>query len=72
MVLDPYRHEELCFTLLPSLTVQEVEINREYEGREKWLVVTWSMKSEEGGIGPVGTVHIVFSDNESFLVQSFC
>ena len=68
MVLDPYRHAELCFT--SRLTVQEVKISREYENREKWLVVTWSTKSEEGCIGPVGTVHMVFSDNESFLVKT--
>jgi len=37
----PYRHEELHFTLLLSLTVQEVEISREHEDGEKqsyWLV----------------------------------
>jgi len=49
----------------PSLTVQEVEISREDE------VVTWSTKSEGSGIGPVKPVHMVFSDDESFLSR-FC
>ena len=49
----------------PSPTVQEVEISREDE------VVTWSTKSEGGGIGPVKPVYMVFSDDESFLSR-FC
>ena len=49
----------------PSLTVLEVEISRE---NEKCWVITWSMK---GSIGPVKPVHMVFSDDESFLSR-FC
>jgi len=67
MVLDPYRHEKFILCHHPSLTVQEVEISREHEDREKQWVITWSMKSKEGGIGPVKPVHIVFSHDESFL-----
>ena len=38
---------------------------------EKQCVIAWSMKSEEGGIGPVKPVHMVFSNDES-LLTSFC
>jgi len=41
----------------PSLTVQ-------------W-VITWSMKSEGDGIGPVKPAGMTFSDDESFLPR-FC
>ena len=36
-----------------SLTVQEVEISKEHEDGKKWLIITWSTKSEWDGIGPV-------------------
>ena len=53
--------------LLPSRTVQEVEINRQHEDGEKQLVIAWSRASE--GVQLSQCTYVVFSDNEySFKV----
>ena len=44
MIVDPYQHEEWFLCCYPSLRVQEVEISREDEDREKKWVSAWSTK----------------------------
>jgi len=67
-VFDTKNFVLCCF---PSLTVQEVQISREHVDGEKRWVIIWSTKSEGCGIGPVKPMHMVFSDDESFLWR-FC
>ena len=61
MDLDPFQHEELCFSLLPKLDSPRGQ-EHNYNGEKRW-VITWSMKSEGDGIGPVKPVYMVFSDD---------
>ena len=49
-----------------SLVQIMLKISRELEDGEKQWVIVWSMKSEEGGIGPVKPACMVFSEDESF------
>jgi len=49
------------------LTVQEVEISREHEDGEKLWDITWTTKSEGGGIGPVKPVHMILVTTRVFF-----
>ena len=66
MDLDPFRPEELCFTLLPKPDSPRGQEHNYYDGKKRW-VISWSTKSEGDGICPVKPAHMVFSDDEGFL-----